>query len=132
MNIVRNDFTNPEDYIMKRTLLTAALASLIIGTSAQAGSLSNEKIYAMFGEETYLDDHSLNRVDMAPMEIRSKHRSSSKQAISLTAIYEIFGEEMVGKSLPRADMASMEICSKRSPSTYRGGNEAYTILNIDV
>ncbi len=44
---------------MKRTLITAALASFIIGSTAQAGSLTNQEVYATFGEETYLSDHAI-------------------------------------------------------------------------
>ena len=132
MNVVRTDFSNPEDNIMKRIVLTAALATLIIGASAQAGPLTNQEIFATFGEETYLDDHSMNRVDMASMEIRGTNESTPDYGISINAVHEIFGEEHVGKSLPRADMASMEIRSKRGPSTFGGNNEASAILDLDI
>lgn len=117
---------------MKRIVLTAALATFIIGTSAQAGSLTNQEIFATFGEETYLNDHSTNRVDMASMEIRDTHESTPDYGISLNDVHEIFGEERVGKSLPRADMASMEIRNNRGPSTFGGNNEASAILDLDI
>jgi len=117
---------------MKRIVLTAALATLIIGTSAQAGSLTNQEIFATFGEETYLNDHSTNKVDMASMEIRGAHESTPDYGISLNTVHEIFGEERVGKSLPRADMASMEIRSKRGPTAFGGNNEASAILDLDI
>ncbi|RUM92438.1 MAG: hypothetical protein DSZ28_09535 [Thiothrix sp.] len=117
---------------MKRSILTAAMATLIIGTSAQAGSLTQQEIYSVFGEETYLSDRSTNRVDMASMEVLGSHSSTSGHTISLNAVYEIFGEERVEKSLPRADMGSMEIRGEHAPTSFGGSNAAYSILDIDV
>jgi len=117
---------------MKRTLITAALASLIIGSAAQAGSLTNQEVYAMFGEETYLNDHAIKSVDMASMEIRNEHSLAPEHGISISAIHEIFGEERVSQPLLQVDMAAMQVSSSHSSSPVTRSNEAYSILDIDV
>lgn len=117
---------------MKHTVLLAALASLGMGASVQADALSNQEIYATFGEETYLSDSAAPRVDMASMEIGGGHQSSPEYALTLSSVHEIFGEERVGQSLPRADMAVMEIRGKRGPATFDSQDQAYSILDIDV
>jgi hypothetical protein len=93
MNIVLTDLTNTEDYIMKRILFTAVLSALVIGVSAQAGSLSNDEIFDFFSEEAHLTDRSMGRVDMASMDIRGRNDFSSEDSMSLNTVYEIFGEE---------------------------------------
>ena len=117
---------------MKRTLVTAALASLIIGSAAQAGSLTNQEVYATFGEESYLSDHAIKSVDMASMEIRSERSLTPEHGISISAVHEIFGEERVAQPLPQVDMAAMQVTGSHTSSPFIRNNEAYSILDIDV
>lgn len=117
---------------MKRTLITAALASFIIGSTAQAGSLTNQEVYATFGEETYLSEHTIKSVDIASMEIRSEYSLTPEHGISISAVHEIFGEERVAQPLPQVDMAAMQVSSSHSSSPVTRNNDAYSILDIDV